>query len=188
MLRGFVVALVLLAAFGGNQARAADYEIDPAHTGITFKISHLGLSWTFGHFNDFSGSFTLDTEAPAKSSFAMTIKTDSIDTGNKKRNAHLGTPDFFDTKQFPTMTFKSTSVKPIENGYEVVGDFTMHGVTKSISFPLQGGRTAEFPKGVQRVGFTTELKILRADYGMDKMLDAIGKEVHIAVSFEGVKK
>ena len=185
MKKAFLGAAVLALLGPALPARAADYAVDPMHSGVNFKISHLGLAWVYGRFDEFSGSFTIDG---AKASFALTIKTESVDTNNKKRDDHLRSPDFFNAKQFPVITFKSTSVKPITGGYDVTGDFTLHGVTKSITFPLKGGRTAEFPKGVQRTGFSTELVIKRSEFGMDKMTNAIGDEVHVAISFEGTKK
>jgi polyisoprenoid-binding protein YceI len=178
-------ALVLVAP---RPVGAADeYSVDPMHTAVTFRISHLGLSWVHGRFNDVSGGFTIDSD-PANCTFALKINADSIDSGNKKRDDHLRSPDFFNVKQYPMISFQSTAVKAIEGGYEVTGDLSLHGVTKSITFPLKGGRTAEFPKGVQRTGYSTELILKRSEFGMDKMLQAIYDDVHIAVSFEGVKK
>jgi polyisoprenoid-binding protein YceI len=178
----------LVLAFVGASARAADsYAVDDMHTAVTFKVSHIGLSWVYGRFNDVSGTFTIDADA-SKSSFALTIKTESVDTGNKKRDQHLQSPDFFDVKQYPAIVFKSTSVKAIDGGLEVTGDLTLHGTTKAVTFALKGGNKAEFPKGVQRTGYSTELKLKRSDFGMDKMKEAIGDDVYIAISFEGVKK
>ena len=157
-------------------------------TSVYFKIPHLGLSWTYGRFNDTAGNFSVDAAAPAKTNFVLTVKTDSVDTGNGKRDEHLRSPDFLNAKQFPVMSFTSTQVKPIDGGYEVQGDFTMHGVTKPISFVLKGGKKAELPPGVHRTGFSTELLLHRSDFGMDKMLEAVGDEIKVAISFEGVKK
>jgi len=185
-----VLAAVLVAGLGAAPAPAADdYNIDAMHSGVNFKISHLGLSWVPGRFNDYSGSFTIDPD-PSQCSFNLTIKPESIDTNNAKRDEHLRSPDFFNAKQFPVITFKSTSVAKaaVEGSYLVAGDLTLHGVTKPVNFTLVGGRKAEFPKGVQRTGFSTELTIKRADYGMDKGIEAVGNEVYIAISFEGVKK
>jgi polyisoprenoid-binding protein YceI len=186
---GRIVAAVLvaLAAGLGYAPAADDYTVDAAHAGVTFKISHLGLSWVYGRFNEFSGSFTLDPSDAGKSSFSLNIKTESIDTNNQKRDEHLRGGDFFNAKQFPTITFKSTSVKAVKDGYEVTGELTMHGVTKPVTFALLGGRKAEFPKGVERTGFSTELKLNRADFGIDKFADGIGNDVHLSISFEGTK-
>jgi polyisoprenoid-binding protein YceI len=158
------------------------------HTAAVFKISHLGLSWTYGRFNDVSGDFVIDAADPTGMSFAVSIKTESVDTGNGKRDGHLKSPDFFNAKQFPLITFKSTSVKAVAGGYDVTGDLTMHGVTKSINLPLRGGRTAEFPPGKQRTGFAGDLILRRGEFGMTNMANAIGDEVYISVSFEGTKK
>ena len=178
-----VLSLVLAAA--PATARADEYAIDGMHTAVTFKISHLGLSWVHGRFNDVSGGFVLDGD---RASFVVNIKPESVDTGNAKRDEHLRSPDFFNVKQFPALTFKSTAVKPVQGGYEVTGDLTLHGAIRPVTFTLLGGRKAEFPKNVQRVGYSTELVLKRSEFGMDKMLEAIGDEVHIAISFEGVKK
>jgi polyisoprenoid-binding protein YceI len=180
----------LLAGVLGTAAplRADEFTLDAAHAAVTFKISHLGLSWTHGRFNDLSGSFTIDKENPAKSTFALSIKTESIDTGVAKRDDHLRSPDFFNAKQFPAITFKTATVKPVEGGYEVTGDFTMHGVTKPVTLTLKGGRTAEFPKGVMRTGYSTDLTIKRSDFGIDKFKEGVGDEVFISISFEGTKK
>jgi polyisoprenoid-binding protein YceI len=182
------LAVVVLSFAAASPARAADdYTLDAMHAGVNFKISHLGLSWTYGRFNDVAGAFTID-ESADKCSFSLTIKTDSVDSGNKKRDEHLKAPDFFNAKQYPTITFKSTSVKAAKGGYEVTGDLTLHGKSKSVTFTLVGGRKAEFPKGVKRTGYSTELVIKRSDFGMDKMTDAIGDEVYVSISFEGTKK
>ncbi|HEX5447187.1 MAG TPA: YceI family protein [Pirellulales bacterium] len=179
-------ALAVCLALAAFTARAADeYEIDAMHASVTFKASHLGLSWTHGRFNQLSGGFNLSSKSP---SFSLTIKADSIDTNNSKRDDHLRSPDFLDVKQFPTITFKSTSAHKTGDSYEIEGKFTMHGVTKPLKFKLIGGETAEFPKGVERTGFSTELTIARSAYGMDQMLDAIADDVHIEISFEGTKK
>jgi polyisoprenoid-binding protein YceI len=184
-----VLAFAALLVGGASSVRAADeYALDDMHTAVTFKISHIGLSLTYGRFDDVAGSFTLDKVDSAKSSFALTIKTESVDTNNKKRDDHLRSPDFFNAKQFPTITFKSTAVKAIKQGYQVTGDLTLHGVTKSVTFILEGGGTAEFPKGMLRTGFSTDLALKRSDFGMDKLVGAVGDDVFIAISFEGVKK
>jgi polyisoprenoid-binding protein YceI len=185
--RGPALAAVVLAVFGAAPVRADEYAVDAAHGGVTFKIAHLGLSWVPGRFNDFSGEFTLDAD-PARCSFGLTIKTESIDTNNQKRDDHLRSPDFFNAKQFPAITFKSTAVRAIKDGYEVTGDLTLHGETKPVKFALVGGRTAEFPKGVRRTGFSTELVIKRSEFGITKFIEALGDDVHVAISFEGTKK
>lgn len=184
----FGILMTLGALVGVLPASADTYAVDPMHTSAVFKISHLGLSWVYGRFNDVSGEFMLDPANPAQASFTLTLKTDSVDTNHAKRDGHLKSPDFFNAKQFPLITFKSTSVKPVDGGFDVTGDLTMHGVTRPITAALRGGKMAEFPKGVHRTGFTVDLDLRRSEFGMDRMVGPVGDEVKIGVSFEGTKK
>lgn len=182
-----VIGMVLCA--GGKSAWAADeYAYDLVHSSVSFKARHLGISWIHGRFNEVEGKFSLDREQPARSTFLLTIKADSVDTANKARDEHLRQPDYFDTKQFPTIEFKSTSTKAIEGGYEVTGDFTMHGTTKQITIVMKGGKEHDF-KGTKRVGFSTELSLKRSDFGFDKnAIGPIGDEALIIIDCEGVRK
>jgi polyisoprenoid-binding protein YceI len=164
------------------------YTVDPAHSGVTFKISHLGLSWIHGRFDELSGQFSVDRQNPANCSFELAAKTGSVDTNNQKRDDHLRSPDFFNAKQFPAITFKSTSVRPGQDGYEVTGDLTLHGVTRPVAILLSGGKTAEFPKGVHRTGYSAEFTIKRSEFGINKFAGAVADNVHIELSFEGTRK
>lgn len=181
--------IATIACLSGQAANAADdYDYDLVHSSVSFKARHLDISWIHGRFNDVSGKFSIDRENPAKSTFELTIKADSIDTANKARDEHLRQPDYFDTKQFPTITFKSTSTKPIDGGYEVTGNFTMHGTTKKVTLVLKGGKEHEF-KGVKRVAFSTELSLKRSDFGFDKSaIGPIGDEALIFIDCEGMRK
>ena len=163
---------------------AETYTLDPMHTAVCFKIPHLGLSWSYGRFNEMSGKFTVD----GNGGFMLNIKPESIDTGNAKRDEHLRSPDFLNVKQFPALSFTSTQVKPIDGGFEVAGDLTMHGETHPVSMVLKGDARRQFPAGVKRTGYSTEVTLHRKDFGMDKMLEAVGDEVRIMISFEGVQQ
>lgn len=183
------VVAVVVGLAAGRPVRAADeYTYDAVHSSVSFKARHLDISWIHGRFNVVEGKFSLDREDPSRSKFELTIQADSIDTGIPARDEHLRQPDYFDTKQFPTIEFKSTSVKPIEGGYEVTGNFTMHGKTKKITFPLLGGKEIEH-RGTKRVGFSTELSLLRSDFGFDKtQIGLIGDEARIIIDCEGMRK
>ena len=100
----------------------------------------------------------IDPDDASKCSFAMAIKTESVNTNNPKRDDHLRSPDFFNVKQFPAVSFKSTSVKAIKNGYEVTGELTLHGVTKPVKFELVGGGKAQFPPGGAAHGILDRLQ------------------------------
>lgn len=183
------LAIGTLLGAGSTAVSAADeYDYDLVHSSVSFKARHLGISWIHGRFNEVSGKFSLDREKPEKSTFALTIKTDSVDTANKARDEHLRQPDYFDTKQFPTIEFKSTSTKVIKGGFEVTGNFKMHGTTKKIKLVLMGGKEHDFKK-VKRVAFSTELSVKRSDYGFDKnAIGPIGDEALIIIDCEGVRK
>jgi polyisoprenoid-binding protein YceI len=182
------VLLLIIGATGQIQA-ADNYGIDPMHSGVNFKIQHIGLSWIYGRFNSYSGTFSIDPEDAGKCTFELKINTESIDTNNKQRDGHLRSPDFFNVKQFPAITFESTGVKAIKDGFEVTGNLTMHGVTKPVTFALVGGKKAQF-MGAQRTGFSTELVIKRSEFevGNPKFGNALGEDVHVAISFEGAQK
>ena len=186
---GLMLVVGTLVCASGKSALAADeYAYDLVHSSVSFKARHLDISWIHGRFNEVEGKFSLDRENPSKSTFALTIKTDSIDTANKARDEHLRQPDYFDTKQFPTIEFKSTSVKAIDGGYEVTGDFTMHGKTKKVTFVMKGGKEHTF-KDVKRVAFSTELSLKRSDFGFDKnAIGPIGDEALILIDCEGMRK
>jgi polyisoprenoid-binding protein YceI len=181
------VAGTALCAAGQSSFAADEYAYDPVHSSVGFKARHLDISWIHGRFNEVEGKFSLDRQDPAKSTFALTIKADSVDTANKARDEHLRQPDYFDTKQFPTIEFKSTSTKAVAGGYEVTGDFTMHGKTKKITLVLKGGKEIEF-KGKKIVGFSTEISVKRSDFGFDKsQIGLIGDEALIFIDCEGVR-
>jgi polyisoprenoid-binding protein YceI len=181
------LAIVAVLALG-HAAKADEYVIDPAHSGVTFRISHLGLSWVHGRFDSFTGGFSLDSSDPSKASFTLNIKSESVDTNNPGRDNHLRSPDFFNAKQFPAISFASTAVKAIDGGYEVTGDLTMHGATKPITFSLKGGGSAEFPRGVKRTGYSTDLVLKRSEFKVGPPMPALGDDVHVSISFEATWK
>jgi polyisoprenoid-binding protein YceI len=180
--------LVLFASATASAAPADEYVYDAVHSSVSFKARHLDISWIHGRFNEVDGRFSIDRQDPSKSSFQLTIKADSVDTANAARDEHLRQPDYFDTKQFPTIEFRSKKVKAIDGGYEVTGDFTMHGVTREITIRLMGGKEIE-SRGVRRVGFSTELRLKRSDYKFDpSAIGAIGDEAVVIIDCEGMSK
>jgi polyisoprenoid-binding protein YceI len=187
LLPAVTAAALALSALTASARAADNYTFDPAHCSATFRIEHVGISWVQGRFDTIAGTCTVDSEDASKSSFALTIQTESIDTNQPQRDKHLRSPDFFNVKQFPILTFQSTKVAKIDAGLEVTGDLTLHGVTKSVTLVLHGGKTAEFPKGTQRIGFFAGLILKRTDFGMNTMVGPVGDGVPVFVSFEAVK-
>lgn len=190
MHRRFQIVPALLVALAAalpvraqDQVPSGTYAIDPAHASIYFHISHLNLSQIYGRFNKFTGNITLG-EQP---NVAVTIETGSIDTGVPRRDDHLRSPDFFDARQFPQITFQSTSVTPTDNGYEITGDFTMHGQTKQITIPMALLGPVEM-QGKERIGLTGELTIDRTEWGISGASGMVGNDVHIMLSVEAIKQ
>jgi polyisoprenoid-binding protein YceI len=190
LVKPYWTALAMMALCGSLPAIAADtYDIDPVHSAFLFKVSHLGVSYSYGRFNESSGAFTLDADDPANNRIEIEVKTGSIDTNNEKRDNHLRSPDFFNTAEYPTMTFKSTSFKKVDDSrFEVTGDLTIHGVTKSVSVTAELVGIAADPKGDTRAGLQTVFTIDRTDYGMDQMVGPVGAEVELTISLEGVRQ
>jgi polyisoprenoid-binding protein YceI len=181
------VGLVLCLGLG-TLAAADDYTLDAVHSSVSFKIKHMGLSYVHGRFNSFSGGFTVDSADPAKTNFKFNIKSQSVDTNNPARDTHLRGPDFFNVKQYGSIDFQSSSVKPVEGGYEVTGDLTLHGETKPVKFTLLGGEVLKDPRMGTKTGFYTDFVIKRTDFGVGKNMQMLGEDVHVSIGIEGTKK
>lgn len=165
------------------------YNIDAVHSAVIFRAKHLGVSYNYGRFNDFSGSITMDETDVSKSNIELEVKTASVDTANNKRDQHLRSPDFFNAKQFPVITFKSTKVSPKpgqENMLEVTGDFSLHGVKKSITVDVEITGEGKSRKGEALIGFETTFNIKRSEYGMNFELKGISDDIRITVSVEAI--
>lgn len=182
--------LLTSLALAALPALAQDtYKIDPVHSEVSFKIRHL-LAKTSGRFTKFSGTIKVDTADISKSSVEVTIEVASINTDNADREKHLKSPDFFDVEKYPTITFKSTSVKEVVKGkLEVTGDFTLHGVTRRITFPItNAGTQPGMQPGTVVAGFIDgALTINRNDYGIKTFPGALGDEVAISLNVEAGK-
>jgi polyisoprenoid-binding protein YceI len=168
-------------------ASAATYKVDPVHSFVHFRIKHMNAGHVWGRFNDPNGTITIDDADPSKSSFTLELQTQKIDTGNQQRDNHLKSPDFFNAKQFATISFKSTQVKKSEAAYEVTGDLTLHGVTKPVTFTIAHTGTAN-SRGKEIVGFETTVEIKRSEFGMTNMIGPAGDEVRLYISLEAVKQ
>lgn len=178
-----------LALFAFSLPAFADnYEVDPGHSTVLFRAKHFNVSYTYGRFNDVSGKVVWDAD-PAKSSFDLTVKADSLDSNVDKRDQHLKSPDFLNAAQYPVITFKSKSVtKKSGNTYTVTGDLTFHGVTKSVTTDFEYVGTGPDAWGGTRSGYETTLTIKRSDYGVKGMMEAVADEIKLTIAIEGVKK
>lgn len=184
-----VAFLAVMLTFG-MWVRAADtYKIDPEHGTVIYRIAHFGIGNAYGRFNKPTGTVTLDKADPTKSTFEFSVATENVDTANAKRDQHLKSPDFFNARQFPNITFKSTAVtKSGDNQYNVTGDLNLHGVTKSITVPIiMTGEGDTKMMGV-RSGWEAQADLKRSEYGMNGLAGAVGDDVHLIISFEAVKQ
>ncbi|NMR26976.1 MULTISPECIES: YceI family protein [unclassified Pseudoalteromonas] len=185
-------AAVAATLFGASTAHAADYVIDTqgAHAFVNFKIKHLGYSWLHGRFNTFDGGFNYDSANPNASQIMVNIDTKSIDSNHAERDKHLRGKDFLNVDKFPQASFKSTSIVFDAKGDEakVTGDFTLHGVTKSITFEIDKIGEGKDPWGGYRVGFEGETSLKLADFGIDYNLGPASTHVDIGLFIEGIRK
>ncbi len=170
------------------------YNFDRAHSFIGFKVNHNTLIEVPGFFRDFTGAITYDAKDVTKSSVTFTAKVTSIDTGVQGRDNHLRTPDFFDVATYPELSFKSTKVEKKGKGWVVTGDFTMKGVTKTISFPFSiPGFLPGNDRNGGRMGVTAETTINRRDFGVnyDAKLptgqQVVSDQVKVVLQIEAVK-
>jgi polyisoprenoid-binding protein YceI len=182
-----VLLAVAMSSFGLS-ARADTFKIDPVHSSIIFSIKHLGVTDFYGRFNDLSGKVVLDKADPSKSSVEITIPVESVDTHYEKRDQHLKSPDFFNSKQFPVIVFKSKSMEASGDTYKVTGDLTLHGVTKPLTLEVKNVTEAKGMEGEIRGGGETRFTFKRSDFGMNFMQGPLGDDVTVFVSLEGVRE
>jgi len=188
----FAVLAASLALAAPVQA-AETYQFDKAHTTVGFQVRHIYTNVS-GKFTDFTGTIQVDRAKPESSTVDLTIQATSIDTSEPRRDQHLRSADFLDVANNPTITFKSTSIKANgKDSWLVTGDFTMHGVTKSVVLPVTLLGEGKDPMGNEKMGLETGLTINRKDYGLtwNKALETggvlVGEEVKIQIAIEANK-
>ena len=145
---------------------AGDYTLDVAHTRLGFSARHAMVTTVRGSFKEFEGTATIDTAEPAKSKVSLTIKAASVDTGNADRDGHLLSGDFFENEAHPNITFESTEVEFDGEAWNITGDLTIKGTTKSVTVPFEQTGSAKDPFGNTRVGFEGAVAINRTDWGL----------------------
>lgn len=171
------------------------WKIDPMHTSAHFTVRHMMISNVRGDFGKVSGIVNYDGKSLAGSSVTATIDASSVNTNEEKRDQHLKSPDFFDVATYPVITFKSTKVEPRANGFNVIGDLTIHGVTKPVTLVAESlPAPIKDPYGNLRTGTEATAKINRKDFGLafDKNIDnggaLVGDDVDITIDVELTQK
>ena len=176
-------------AFSGAAAQAADYTIDSGHSFVQFKISHIGVSWMIGTFEEVSGSFTFDSEAgPEGQSITVEIDTASVDTNHAERDKHLRSADFLSVDEFPTATFVSTGYEGDAEGGVMKGDLTLHGVTQPIAIAVKMVGEGKDPWGGYRAGFEATVTLTRKDFGMGYNLGPAAESMDLFLFIEGIRE
>lgn len=176
-----------------TSAETARYDVDPDHSTVEFKVAHMVISKTTGHFKDYRGFIDMDPDAGTVKAIEATIKTASLTTNQEKRDTHLRNPDFFDVAKYPTMVYKMKSYKKSGDGYTAVGDLTLRGVTKEMTLTGNLNGVTKDPWGNTRAGFTAEGTVNRKDFGMvwNNALDGggliVGDDVLIKLDIECIK-
>jgi polyisoprenoid-binding protein YceI len=185
-------ATIVCLALTATQLTAAEtYTIDPAHSTVGFGVTHMVINTVHGKFNDFAGTVSL--EGTELKEATGTIQTKSIDTGIERRDTHLKSPDFFDVAKFPTITFQTKRAEKQGSEMVLVGDFTMHGVTKEISLAVTLKGPIKDPWGNSRIGLQARTKLNRRDYGLkySQALETgglvVGDEIELEINAEAVK-
>jgi len=172
-----------------TEVSADAFAIDAVHSHVGFRIKHMNVSYSYGRFNDVSGTFSIDKASPEAAKIDISVNATSIDTANSKRDDHLRGADFFSVKEFEKLTFKSTGAKKgTGDVIDVTGDLTFHGVTKSVTVPVTHTGEAAGRGGGRVAGFETALVIKRSDYGMNFMPQVLGEDVTLIISIEGGTK
>lgn len=165
------------------------YKIDPVHSQVGFKVRHF-VAKVSGRFAKFQGTIQVDPKDISKSSVEVTIDATSINTDNEGRDKHLRSADFFEVEKFPTITFKSSSVKEVAKGkLEVTGNLTIRGVSKQVTFPITNAGTRETRPGKVVAGFIDgALRINRMDFGVKYGPAVVGEDVDIELNVEAGKQ
>ena len=170
------------------------WNIDVAHSGISFTIRHMVMSKVRGRFAAFSGRVDLDDTDLTRSAIDVLIDASTIDTGVAQRDEHLRSADFFDAAQFPALTYRSKSIEKLgKDHYRVLGDLTIRGVTREVPLDVEYGGQGKDPWGNQRVAFSARASIDRKDFGLrwNQVLEAggllVGDKVEIELEVQAVQ-
>ncbi|MBI2689273.1 MAG: polyisoprenoid-binding protein [Acidobacteria bacterium] len=185
-----LIPLLLIAA----AAHGAEYTIDSAHSSAGFAVRHMMVSTVRGAFSKVTGKISYDPKNLAASKVEASIDTTTVDTREAKRDAHLRSPDFFDTAKFPAMTFRSTKWSREGGKLKIAGDLTIHGVTKAVVLDVDGpAPEVKGASGAMTIGATASTKVSRKEYGLmwNKLLETggavVGDEVLITLDIEATK-
>lgn len=185
------LATAIASFLAAPASEAAEYVIDTdgAHAFINFKVSHLGYSWLHGRFNTFKGTFHYDEAKIADSKIQLEIETKSVDSNHAERDKHLRSSDFLNVDKHPKAKFTSTKIVPKgEGAFDVVGTFTLNGVSKEITIAAKTIGAGQDPWGGQRVGFNGSAEFKLTEFGIKNILGPASETVYLDLVVEGIRK
>ena len=169
-------------------APAADFDIDPTHSFIEFKIQHLGYSWLFGRFDKLAGTFSYDPAKPEASRMTVEVDTTSLNTNHAERDKHLRGKEFLEVDKFGKAAFKTTGYKGTADKGVLSGVLSFHGVDKPIEVAVSKVGEGKDPWGGYRAGFIGTYTMTRADFGVNYDLGPASTTVELTFGIEGTKK
>jgi polyisoprenoid-binding protein YceI len=171
------------------------WTVDPVHSSVEFAVRHLMITTVKGRFTDVQGTVVLDDADPSAASAEITIQAASIDTREPQRDGHLKSADFFDVEKFPTLSFRSKGVRGSKgDGFTLIGDLTIHGVTREVALEVTSEGKAKDPWGGERAGYTATTRIKRSDFGLtwNQLLEtggfAVSDDVKISLDVQLVQE
>ncbi len=177
----------------GSGLQAGTWDIDPAHSTVEFSVRHMMFSKVKGRFTSLRGTVTIGDD-PAESSVEAVIDMASVDTGDENRDAHLRGADFFDAERFPEMTFVSRAVRQEGDRHVVVGDLTLHGVTRPVELELTLNGVGTDPFGGTRAAFSATTELSRKDFGLEWNLALetggvlVGDKVQVSLEIQATRR
>lgn len=185
----FAGAVGVVLSVSVAQAAPQAYSLDPSHSTVAFVLDHMGYAKMLGRFNSVAGDIQFDKDAVEKSSVKVTIDAASVDTNHAKRDEHLRSPDFFNAKEFPKLTFTSTVIeKTGDKSGRMTGTLTLLGVSKPVVLDVTFNKDANSPVSKKdTVGFSARGTLKRSDFGMKYGVPAIGDDVTLMIEVEAVK-
>ncbi|CAN5134991.1 YceI family protein [soil metagenome] len=171
---------------------AGIWTIDPAHSEVSFTVRHMMVSKVRGSFKSFDAELVV-ADDPLESSVNATVDVASFDTGNADRDANIRSADFLDLERYPTMTYRSSKIRPDGEDYVVDGELTLHGETRPVPLHLEVGGVTTDPYGNLRLGLSASTEINRRDFGIDITMPleaggvVLGDKIKITLDIEAIR-
>ncbi|WP_448102575.1 YceI family protein [Luteibacter jiangsuensis] len=182
----YLILAGLVATAGTAVAAPVTYKLDPGHTMVLFSWNHFGFSNPTANLGQVDGTLVYDEKDPSKATVEATLPLSGLDSFVPKLDEHLKSADFLDAAKYPNVTFKSTKVTPAGKGkLKVVGDLTVHGVTKPVTLDVTLNKVGPHPMmKVQTVGFDATTTLKRSDFGVGAYVPNVSDEIKVRITTE----